>query len=515
MPAARRFTWHPRVAATLSGVIARLLPLSLLALLLACCATPGPPPRERAPIEPIPAAALQRDVDVLEQALVRLHPGLYRYNSPAQVASSVAALRRELNHDASLPEAWLAFSRFTASLRCGHTYPNPVNQSAAVQSRLFDAATRLPFHFRWLGGRMVVLRNFSGDARLAPGTEVLSVAGVPASTLLARMLPLVRADGHNDDKRLSLLEVAGREKYEAFDVLLPMLFPQAGDAPLLRVQPLGAIRPLELRVQAQTAAQRLAQRRQAADSRQAPPWSLRWLDGGIAVLDMPSWAVYDGRWDWRDWLQRIFSDERLLRAPALVIDLRENEGGADVGSELLAHLVDREVPLPGYVRKTRYRTSPPELRPYLDTWDPSFHDWGDEATPLGDGFYRLERAGLSAEGERVQPVAPHFRGRVFVLTSAVNSSATFDFARDVRRAGIGTLVGQTTGGNLRGINGGAFFFLNLPNSRIEIDLPLIGQFPLEPQPDAGLRPDIEVRASAADLASGRDLELEAVRQALR
>jgi hypothetical protein len=103
---------------------------------------------------------------------------------------------------------------------------------------------------------------------------------------------------------------------------------------------------------------------------------------------------------------------------------------------------------------------------------------------------------------------------VFVLIGAVNSSATFDFARAVRRAGVGTLVGQTTGGNLRGINGGAFFFLNLPNSHIELDLPLIGQFPLEPQPDAGLRPDIEVQPGAADLAAGRDVELAAVRQAL-
>ncbi|MCS3810253.1 hypothetical protein FHY19_003321 [Xanthomonas arboricola] len=61
-------------------------------------------------------------------------------------------------------------------------------------------------------------------------------------------------------------------------------------------------------------------------------------------------------------------------------------------------------------------------------------------------------------------------GRVFVLTSADNSSATFEFARQLQRNGLATLVGQPTGGNLRGINGGAFFFLHLPNSHIEVDL---------------------------------------------
>jgi hypothetical protein len=196
---------------------------------------------------------------------------------------------------------------------------------------------------------------------------------------------------------------------------------------------------------------------------------------------------------------------------ALAIDLRENEGGSDVGDELLPHFIDAEVPLPGYLRMTRYRSTPLGLRPFLDTWDRSFHDWGEAAQPAGDGLYRLEREGLGAEGARIEPASPRYRGRLYVLVSAVNSSATFEFARAVRRAGAGKLVGQPTGGNLRGINGGAFFFLNLPNSRLEIDLPLIGQFPVEPQPDAGLQPDIRVRPSVAAIAAGHDAELEAVR----
>ena len=38
------------------------------------------------------------------------------------------------------------------------------------------------------------------------------------------------------------------------------------------------------------------------------------------------------------------------------------------------------------------------------------------------------------------------------------------------------LVGQMTGGNQRGINGGAFFFVTLSNSQLEVDLPLVGNF---------------------------------------
>jgi hypothetical protein len=75
--------------------------------------------------------------------------------------------------------------------------------------------------------------------------------------------------------------------------------------------------------------------------------------------------------------------------------------------------------------------------------------------------------------------------------------------------------GQPTGGNQRGINGGAFVFLRLPGSGIELDLPLIGQFPDGDRPDAGLEPDIPVVPTVSDIASGRDAEMDAVLAAAR
>jgi C-terminal processing protease CtpA/Prc len=91
-----------------------------------------------------------------------------------------------------------------------------------------------------------------------------------------------------------------------------------------------------------------------------------------------------------------------------------------------------------------------------------------------------------------------------ILIGPENSSATFQFALTARTAGLATLIGQTTGGNLRGINGGAFFFATLPQSGIVFDLPVIGTFPERPQPDGGLAPDIAVAAAISDIASGSD-----------
>ena len=101
-----------------------------------------------------------------------------------------------------------------------------------------------------------------------------------------------------------------------------------------------------------------------------------------------------------------------------------------------------------------------------------------------------------------------FGGKIAVLINADNSSATFSFARQLRSAGVARLIGETTGGNLRGINGGAYFFTVLPESGIEFDIPLIGYFPKGEEPDAGLEPDETVSQSPQDIAQGIDPAME-------
>jgi C-terminal processing protease CtpA/Prc len=165
-------------------------------------------------------------------------------------------------------------------------------------------------------------------------------------------------------------------------------------------------------------------------------------------------------------------------------------------------------------RFTRYRQVPDSLRPFLDTWDRSFDDWGTAATSstARPGYFRLIRSGDDTAGSIIRPAATRYTGRVFALVGADNSSATFEFALALRDFGLGTLVGQPTGGNQRGINGGAFYFLRLPSSKIEVDLPIIGFFAPSRRPNAGIAPDVTVRTSALDVARGRDPELDAIRR---
>jgi hypothetical protein len=75
---------------------------------------------------------LQADAAILRSACEQLHPGLYRYNSKAEMDEDFAVLNHQLAHDQSLQDAFLAFSEFAAKIRCGHTQANPFNQPKSL-----------------------------------------------------------------------------------------------------------------------------------------------------------------------------------------------------------------------------------------------------------------------------------------------------------------------------------------------------------------------------------------------
>ena len=462
----------------------------------------------------IAASDLQVDFGVLREALETLHPGLYRYNTREQMDAHFADLQKTLGRALTLQETYLALSVFAARIKCGHTYLNFLNQRAPIAKALFQNRNRVPFYFRWLSERMIVTRGFSTDPRIRVGTEVLAINGVPVAKILHSLLTIARADGSNDAKRVSSLEIAGLDQYETFDVYFPLFFPQKGPAMELQIRPEPGAKVQTLKVQALSYEERRASMNaglKELHGGDTPAWDFKALGPETALLRMPTWALYDSKWNWKGFLSDMFAQLEQRHLTHLIVDLRGNEGGLDAGDELLTRLIQKELRLEQYTRKVRYRKVPETLAPYLDTWDPSFKDWGDAAVEPEGGFFRLTKYDDDARGNVITPADKPFHGRMSVLVDASNSSATFQFAQVLQQNKLATLVGQPTGGNQRGINGGAFFFLRLPKSGLEIDLPLIGLYPPGERPDGGLQPDVLVTPRVEDIARGVDTELEAAK----
>jgi hypothetical protein len=472
----------------------------------------------------IAGGALMEDVDVLQRTYTALHPGLYRYQSPAECDLAFCSLRERLKNGATLAETYVAFAEFAATIRCGHTYPNFFNQPKEVVAALFTGTNRLPFEFRWLGERMVVTRNLSDNPGLAPGAEIIAINAVPARDVLRRLMKLARADGSNNAKRRSLLEVQGSSRYESFDIFYGLCFSSAQPQFDLIVRPLKTQTNLNLRVEALSYAARVAALKVPMDklNGQDSIWAFSFLNDRAAILRMPTWALYNSKWDWQTFLSGVFTNLSAHPGCGLIIDLRDNEGGYSLpGDVILRHLIKSDLPTKSPLRYTRFQKVPKDLIPHLDTWDWSFLDWGTNAIapafhPNGNAvFCRLTLWDDNPNGDVLHPLAPRFAGRVLVLMNSQNSSATFQFEEIAQQNHLAMLIGQPSGGNLRGINGSAFFFLHLPNSKIEMDVPLVATLPARPMPDAGLQPDKKVDLTPEGLATGKDEILAAALRYLR
>jgi hypothetical protein len=355
---------------------------------------------------------------------------------------------------------------------------------------------------------MIATGGRGGPIHVPIGTEILEVNEIPSRRLLAMMMPLARADGSNDPKRVAQLGIGPRERYSAFDTYRTVLTDAGGDRIRLRLRSVAGQESI-LDVPGASEVE-LAAGRAPGDATLG--WRFEIDGGGIGRLRMPSWVTYNSQWNWQAFLDECV--DRLIseRARGLVLDLRANEGGSDCGWHLLERILAREVSLPRFERRVRYRELPTELNGPLDTWDDSFRNWGAAAKDQdADGFFRLERA--DADTDVLKPRGRRFTGAMTVLVDASCSSATFQFANAVRSTGVARLIGETTGGNRRGINGGAYFFVRLPGTGLEVDLPIIGYFPDRPQPDAGVVPHVAIAVTQADLAAGVDRQMEvALRQ---
>lgn len=450
------------------------------------------------------AADLKGDVALLREAFTTIHPAIYSYNTPAEMATRFDLLEAEWASPGSFKDRLLSLSRLTAAVRCGHTYPNPYNQSPAVQARMFEGRRLVPFEFLWLDGAMVVTRDRSAAGLFLRGDAVVAVNGVPTSDLLRQLIPLSRADGAAGAKRVNNMEMRGQNKFETFDIHLPLVLPGIADTAEFALHD-GRV----IRAELMTLAERQSTLPTATNDDTVNPWTLVTGDDGIVRLTCPTWAMYDASWDWRGWLATTMDDLTANGARGLIVDVRGNEGGlSECGDIIASRLTSADIASPRSLRFVRYKRVDPALNPYLSTWDNSFRDWGERAVGPDDrGFYRLtsgddETAGL------VRPTGRRFVGPVMVLCDASNSSATFGFAQMIKDNGLATLVGPATGGTRRGVNGG-YFFMRLPASGLEVDLPHTAIVPRTPQPDEPVQPDIVIGFTRADIAASHDPQMAA------
>lgn len=461
---------------------------------------------------------LLADYKLIERMVLDVHPGTYRYNEEATIKDALATLKEKFQLEQTYGTAYLAISKLLASLQCDHTFASFYNQNALIKSVIHRQKDKLPFTFRWIEGKMIVIYDASEEQLLKRGTEIETINGIPVADIKERMLAYISSDGGGEGSRIAKTELNGYDfRYDAFDVLHPLLFPLESENVELSIRAFEATESESMTVKATTRKERnrlLVQKYPSFPKTRDDLLSFRMTDDNIGILKLGSFGLMGWKslsLDYKVFFADAFGQLAKNKAQHLIIDIRESVGGSDeMKDELFTYFNIDRIVNENREGRTRYLQFPEALKPFVQSWgdEPWYYALKREEAIQKDGYYIFRKTYY--RNQRNKKKKDFFKGKAYLLTSAQNASLAYYLAQDFRKFEVGQLIGQETDGNLHGINGGQILFLRLPNSTIEIDFPVMGDFVDGEQPNHGVIPDILVEPTVSDVYQRIDTELETI-----
>ncbi len=467
-------------------------------------------------LKPIPSKLLLQDYELISKMVLEVHPGTFRYNNSEEITSTLQELKSKFSRPLTHQEAYLAISKVTAQLKCDHTKAGFNNQNKIINSIIHYQADKVPFTFKWIENEMIVTHNASQNEVLKRGAKILSINTIPVGEIREQMLPFIGADGDTNNNRIYKTEVNGYDfRYNAFDIFYPLLYPLKENQIELEIQQYNKSSINTIYVIPLTREERflaLTERYIDFPKSRDDMWKFEIKSDSIAKLTLNSFGLNGWKAmtiDYKKFLANAFDDIDKKGIEHLIIDIRENTGGNDeMSNELFKYLVETDYDFEREGR-TRYVKFPESLKSHIKSWgdNPWYYNLNPKDTNPIDGYYIFKDNFISKSDISSYTI---YKGKTYLITSAANTSLAYYTASRFKLEQLGLIIGQQTGGNLNDINGGQILFLTLPNSKIEIDFPVMGAFSNTKKPNTGVLPDMEVSYKIDDVFEKRDLELDTI-----
>jgi len=454
---------------------------------------------------------LQEDLTILQKALTNLHPGLNKYFDSNSLNAEFENLSQDFESEKTLREVYKEISLLVAKIKCGHTMTGAYNQSDEIEEVIMNQKDKLPFSTKIINEKMYIHHNVSEDDRLVKGSEVVSLNGVKVADIFQTLLNVTNADGSNDAMRYYKLQILGYGEHTDFDLYYSLFYPISGKklelgfiAPGETEEFTTSIDPLTFQEREQRIVSSFSDIPQSYDDL----WSLSYPAENVALLRLGTFVTWKMEMNWKKFMKDAFKEIQEKNIQHLIVDIRGNGGGLDAPSTVLVrNIIEKPFIVKVNQPYSKYTKVADEIKPYLSSWNNDAYDISNQVKPADNGLYISKNANKEF---KLSPVKNSFKGKTYLVVDASNSSATYILAKNIKAKGVATLVGQTTGGNLKGINGGQMFFLTLPNSKVEVDIPLWGAGPGINQPDQGVVPNIIVEPSIQDLINNVDTEVKTI-----
>ncbi len=411
----------------------------------------------------IPAATLRKDFMLMTDTLQKIHAGLYRYQSKAELGLIFDRCRNSIKDSMTLG-SFYALTRFAvAAIRDGHSN---CRLPEAAMKEYVDSVKVFPAMVLFIHGKSYILCCKQNEA--LSQSELLTIDGNKMDNVIARLFNYIPSDGKIESRK-------NWELPEQFQLLYGSLY---GFRDHFKVE----YKTREGRLQYADLSAEPIRKILCA---QIFPRPTRYLQlsfpaNGIALLTIKTFLddfLRNTGENFAGFLDSSFLSLKEKNIKKLIIDIRSNQGGNDENGMLLYS----------------YLTADPFL------YYASKQTVGETFSPSDHPELRMQ-----------QPQKNNYSGKLFILENGRSFSASAEFSSIVKTNQRGIFIGEECGGAYEGNTSGSENMVVLPGSGITIRIPLVRYTtavkPVAPG-DRGVIPEYNFYPTISDMAEQMDTQL--------
>ena len=446
---------------------------------------------------------LLKDFDLFQRIYEKTNAGLYKYHSKQETDSLFAVSRKSIQKHTSYREfyniVWKVID-FTGSCHNELYFPDSLKKELSQQKVFF------PLPLKYLDNK---LYSNLDDGNIPPGSEILSVNGIPATNFAKEVSKYTSTDGHNLTGKYAFLETNAL----FFNVYLAY-GPQQSFT--INYRDSSGIRQKTLEaVDYKTAIANYKRRFVPVYEKSSSDYSFHYLDQ-TGVLTISTFALggpkSEGHKKYAAFLDSVFSDLKHRNIQNLIVDVRENGGGNDPNDLLLySYLTKREF------RENRSAFTLFQSVPFKKFY---LEEETDEIKDLEETLqeeHAIQKDGKFYQNETFNafwtPKPNAYSGKIYLLISPFVASAGSLFASMVKSDEGTVVIGREALGGYYGHTGHISVTYQLPNTELQLSFSIVDlEQDVEKLPDQsygdGVKPDFTAEQTIEEYLQSTDAVLE-------
>ncbi|SHH64157.1 Peptidase family S41 [Chryseolinea serpens] len=450
---------------------------------------------------------IRQDYLIFRKALETTYPSLYRFEDSVSVTRYLDDQFKALDRSMAELEFYKIIALTCAHINDEHIIPTP---SQDYYQSLQNADHYFPFSLKVLDRRLFIYKNFNLQQTLPVGAEILFINGHSAEEILNILLPTIPSDGYIQTFNIRHLEDYSMTQNESlFDLNYPIFVERTNTFRIEFIHPQSRSKKSTVTIKGLS----FQDYRKFYNERigYKAPLEFKYLQNDIAYLRIASFLRYhrnDFKQDFNNLYDSIFKQLNKKNAKNLILDLRNNEGGDGSGEKLITYLITK--PYKHYDYTEEKFVGYPPVVDYLENGkDLRFND--SLVYKTNSGVYRLKDEYFNNLYKTQPPNKDHYKGKIYVLMNGASGSMASVVATFLKASDRAVFIGEEGGGTMEGNTSDSFAKLQLPNTKIRVEIPLTKKVNnVEFMKGRGVFPDYYVSPKIEDIMRGVDTELNFV-----